>query len=158
MKTLLYYIVTILSFGNIYAQQVTIYQNGINTVVRYINSNGNYDFAYNVIHSIGRHDGNNGVYSGDTIGIAPNSQWIAARIPNNPVDENFTNYALACFNWVINMPPQYRPDIINCSFYDQSKGKYNFDCYNVYLEVLQQLEDLCVAVVFAAGNDGLNCF
>lgn len=64
MKTIFFFIVLILIFGNIYAEQVTIYQSGINTVVRYINSSGNYDYTYNVVHSIGRHDGNNGIYSG----------------------------------------------------------------------------------------------
>lgn len=64
MKSVLFYMVIILLFNNIYAEQVTIFQNSQQTVVRYINSSGNFDYTYSILHSIGRHDGNNGIYSG----------------------------------------------------------------------------------------------
>ncbi|NWF88208.1 MAG: hypothetical protein HXY50_01965 [Ignavibacteriaceae bacterium] len=64
MKSVLFAIFIILLFININAEQITIFQNNMQTVVRYINSSGNYDYSYNITHSIGRHDGNNGINSG----------------------------------------------------------------------------------------------
>lgn len=84
MKTVLLFMVTILIFGNIYAEQVTIYQSGISTVVRYINSSGNYDYTYNTLHSIGRHDGNNGINSGSQNDIwRSEHSFYLGSIPSN---------------------------------------------------------------------------
>ncbi len=48
------------------AQQLTIYESSKVSIVRYINSNNQYDYTWSVLHQIGRDDGNNGVYSAST--------------------------------------------------------------------------------------------
>lgn len=64
MKSTIFIIYLSLLVVNIFAnQQVTIYSSSSSSVVRYKNANGNYDYNYNVVHNIGRDDGNNGIYA-----------------------------------------------------------------------------------------------
>lgn len=66
------------------AQQVTIYESGKVSIVRYINSNNQYDYTWNVVHQIGRDDGNNGIRTASTEDIwRTEHSFNLSSIPSN---------------------------------------------------------------------------
>jgi len=80
-------LVSLLCFlaGNIFSQQqVTIYESGKESIVRYINEGGQYDYTYNVTHNIGREDGHNGNYAGSQEDIWRSEHTFSlSAIPSN---------------------------------------------------------------------------
>ena len=91
--------------------------------------------------------------SGDTIGVAYNAQWMGS--PNLCGGGTASN--LATFEW--GADPDGDPntvddmaDIINNSWWDP--GISNAECNSMYIDVLEALELMGVAVIFSAGNAG----
>lgn len=84
MKTKLMLIIIFIIKASILAQQVTIFENSKSSVVRYLNSSSQYDYAYNVIHNIGRDNGNNGYYSPSSSDIwRTEHSFELSAIPSN---------------------------------------------------------------------------
>jgi hypothetical protein len=89
-----------------------------------------------------------GQVDGTKYGAAYNAKWIAARISDNPDDGERTQSILDCLDWVLAMPSQYLPDVINCSFHD-----FTIDnCSDLFIEKLDSIEQRGIAIVFAVGN------
>ncbi len=89
----------------------------------------------------------------DTIGVAFNAQWMGS--PN--LCGGGTGSNLATFEW--GADPDDNPnttedmaDVINNSWWDP--GVSNSECNSLYIDVLEALEMMGVAVVFSAGNAG----
>ena len=91
--------------------------------------------------------------AGDTVGVAPNAQWIAARtICSSP----HTSNSIAAFQWAMNPDSNSSttndmPDAIGNSWYDPDIGN---ECTSIYVSTLNALEAAGIAVVFSCGNSG----
>lgn len=91
----------------------------------------------------------------DTIGVAFNAKWTGASTIGCPNGlGNLDN--IGALQWAIDPdgnPETYEdvPDAINNSWYDPTIGS---DCASVYVDVLNALDAVGVAVVFSAGNQG----
>jgi len=91
--------------------------------------------------------------AGDTVGVAPNAQWIAARtICSSP----HTSNSIAAFQWAMNPDSNSgttsdMPDAIGNSWYDPDVTN---ECSGIYKTTLDALEAAGIAVVFSAGNNG----
>ena len=90
----------------------------------------------------------------DTIGVAPDAQWIAAKTINN---QPITDLVIQAFEWAMNPdgnPSTINdmPDVINNSWYDPDI--LNECNYKYYKDIFNALEAAGIAVVFAAGNRG----
>ena len=90
----------------------------------------------------------------DTIGVAFNAQWIGS--PNLCFGTG-TASNIATFQWAAdpdNNPntTEDMPDVINNSWRDP--GISGSECNSIYVNLLNALEAVGVAVVFSAGNDG----
>ncbi len=98
--------------------------------------------------------------AGDTVGLAIDAQWIAAKtICSSP----HTSNSLAAFQWALNpdgnpTTTSDMPDAIGNSWYDPDYNTLQCDTTsaNLYRNVLTALEAAGVAVVFSAGNSGPN--
>jgi hypothetical protein len=92
---------------------------------------------------------------GDTVGVAPNAQWIAARtICNSP----HTSNSIAALQWAMNPDSNSStnndvPDAIGNSWYDPDVSN---ECSGIYKTTLDALEAAGIAVVFSCGNNGPN--
>ncbi|MCX7878935.1 MAG: S8 family serine peptidase, partial [Ignavibacteria bacterium] len=91
----------------------------------------------------------------DTIGVAPDAQWIAAR---TICSGNSTNNHMYAFQWAMNPDSNVNttndmPDAVNCSWHDPSQP-VGGDCTGIYVSVLAAMEAAGIAVVFSAGNSG----
>ncbi len=91
--------------------------------------------------------------TGDTVGVAPNAQWIAARtICSSP----HTSNSIAAFQWAMNPDSNASttsdmPDAIGNSWYDPDISD---ECTGIYKTTLDALEAAGIAVVFSCGNNG----
>lgn len=91
----------------------------------------------------------------DTIGVAPDAQWIAAKtICSSP----HTSKSIAAFQWAMNPDNNPNtvddmPDVISNSWYDPNATD---ECTGIYKTTLDAVEAAGIAVVFSAGNNGPN--
>ncbi|MDP2363688.1 MAG: S8 family serine peptidase, partial [Ignavibacteria bacterium] len=91
--------------------------------------------------------------TGDTVGVAPGAEWIAAKtICTSP----HTSNSVAAFQWAINpdgnpLTITDMPDAISNSWYDPDVTN---ECSGIYKTTLDAVEAAGIAVVFSAGNNG----
>jgi subtilisin family serine protease len=91
--------------------------------------------------------------TGDTVGVAINAEWIAAKtICSSP----HTSNSIAAFQWAINPDGNPStitdmPDAITNSWWDPSTTN---ECAGIYKSTLDAVEAAGIAVVFSAGNSG----
>jgi subtilisin family serine protease len=94
-----------------------------------------------------------GRITGDTIGIAIDAEWIAAKtICSSP----HTSNSIAAFQWAMNPDNNATtindmPDAISNSWYDPDISD---ECTGLYKQTFDALEAAGIAVVFSAGNSG----
>lgn len=99
-----------------------------------------------------------GCAGGDTIGVAPGAQWIAAGAVDRGGDFDRTiSDIIASFQWAAdpdNNPETTDdiPDVINNSW-GVPRGVYP-ECDDTFWEVIDNCEALGIICVFAAGNEG----
>jgi len=104
-------------------------------------------------HTMGTMCGRQG---SDTIGVAFEAQWIAAKtICSSP----HTSKSISAFQWAMNPdgnPTTIHdmPDVINNSWYDPNST--STQCTGIYKTTLDAVEAAGIAVVFSAGNQGPN--
>jgi len=90
---------------------------------------------------------------GDTIGVAIDAEWIAAKtICSSP----HTSNSIAAFQWSLNPDGNATtindmPDAISNSWYDPD---ITDECTGLYKQTFDVLEAAGIAVVFSAGNSG----
>jgi subtilisin family serine protease len=94
--------------------------------------------------------------SGDTIGVAIDAEWIAAKALCG--NSALTSIVLNVFQWALNPDNDLNtdndvPDVINCSFLDPDVTN---ECESVYISAFKTLEAADIAVIFSAGNSGPN--
>ncbi len=93
--------------------------------------------------------------NGDTVGIAVDAEWIAAKtICSSP----HTSNSVAAFQWALNPdgnPSTINdmPDAISNSWYDPDVSD---ECNGIYKQTLDAMEAAGIAIVFSAGNSGPN--
>lgn len=93
--------------------------------------------------------------TGDTVGVAIEAQWIAAKtICSSP----HTSNSIAAFQWAMNPDGNPStitdmPDAISNSWYDPDVSN---ECTGIYKTTLDAVEAAGIAVVFSAGNNGPN--
>lgn len=91
--------------------------------------------------------------TGDTVGVAPGAEWIAAKtICSSP----HTSNSIAAFQWAIDpdgnpLTITDMPDAISNSWYDPDVTN---ECSGIYKTTLDAVEAAGIAVVFSAGNSG----
>ncbi|NUN08190.1 MAG: S8 family serine peptidase [Ignavibacteriaceae bacterium] len=91
--------------------------------------------------------------TGDTVGVAIEAQWIAAKtICSSP----HTSNSIAAFQWAMNPDGNAgtitdMPDAISNSWFDPDVSN---ECAGIYKTTLDALEAAGIAVVFSAGNNG----
>jgi subtilisin family serine protease len=91
--------------------------------------------------------------TGDTVGVAPDAEWIAAKtICSSP----HTSNSVAAFQWAINpdgdpLTITDMPDAISNSWYDPDVTN---ECSGIYKTTLDAVEAAGIAVIFSAGNNG----
>ena len=91
--------------------------------------------------------------TGDTVGVAPDAEWIAAKtICSSP----HTSNSVAAFQWAMNpdgnpLTISDMPDAISNSWYDPDVTN---ECSGIYKTTLDAVEAAGIAVVFSAGNSG----
>ncbi len=95
------------------------------------------------------HDDN----TGDTIGVAPGADWIAAVAIDVPGASIFQS-----FQWAVDPDGDPNtvsdiPDVINHSW-----GVPGIGCADIFWEVIDNSEALGIVNIFAAGNEGLSPF
>jgi subtilisin family serine protease len=100
-------------------------------------------------HTMGIMCGRSGT---DTVGVAPDAQWIAARtICSSP----HTSNSIAAFQWAMNpdsnITTNDMPDAIGNSWHDPGLAN---ECTSIYVSTLNALEAAGIAVVFSCGNAG----
>lgn len=95
-----------------------------------------------------------GMVAGDTVGIAYNAEWIGSN--SLCVSGSHTSASVASFQWA--MDPDGNPatiddmpDAISNSWYDPGISN---DCSSIYVNTLNAVEAVGIAVVFSAGNSG----
>jgi len=104
-----------------------------------------------------------GIMGGTNVGVAYNAKWIAANpiferpIPDNPTNENTSRIlqdrTMLSFQWAVNL--DNAPDVINCSWVDDWAQKCG---NNLYEEMITNVENAGIAVVFSAGNNNNNLY
>ncbi len=103
-------------------------------------------------HTVGTMAGRS-TTTGDTVGVAPDAEWIAAKtICTSP----HTSNSVAAFQWAINPDGNATtitdmPDAIGNSWYDPNVSD---ECTGIYKTTLDAVEAAGIAVVFSAGNGG----
>ncbi len=91
--------------------------------------------------------------TGDTVGVAPDAEWIAAKtICSSP----HTSNSVAAFQWAIDpdgdpLTITDMPDVISNSWFDPDVSN---ECSGIYKTTLDAVEAAGIAVVFSAGNSG----
>jgi len=97
--------------------------------------------------------------TGDTIGVAPDANWIASNslIGGSP----HTSRSIASFQWAANPDSNINtmddvPDAISNSWYDPNVQTTECSGASGYYTVIDAVEALGTAVVFSAGNNGPN--
>ena len=105
-------------------------------------------------HTIGTMVGRS-TTTADTVGVAINAQWIAAKtICTSP----HTSNSIAAFQWAMNPDGNPStitdmPDAISCSWYDPNTTN---QCSGLYKQTFDAVEAAGIAIVFSAGNNGPN--
>ncbi len=89
--------------------------------------------------------------SDNLVGVAPDAQWIAAKIFDSQGKYTLSGIH-AAFQWALDPGgnPADAPDVVNCSWSIDSAGKYDAE----FAPDVQALTTAGIAVVFAAGNSG----
>lgn len=94
-----------------------------------------------------------GIATGDTIGVAFGSRWIAAR---RSCSGNYTNFGISAFQWGMdpdsNSATRDEASVINCSW--NTTDPTGNECNGSYKATLLTLEAAGVPVVWSAGNSG----
>ncbi len=91
--------------------------------------------------------------TGDTVGVAPDAEWIAAKtICSSP----HTSNSIAAFQWAMDpdgnpLTISDMPDAISNSWYDPDVTN---ECSGIYKTTLDAVEASGIAVIFSAGNSG----
>ena len=110
------------------------------------------DCDYHGSHTMGTMVGRS-VTTADTVGVAINAEWIAAKtICSSP----HTSNSIAAFQWALNpdgnsSTTDDMPDVISNSWYDPDVTN---ECAGIYKTTFDALEAAGIAVVFSAGNAG----
>lgn len=103
-------------------------------------------------HTVGTMTGRS-TTTADTVGVAPDAQWIAAKtICSSP----HTSNSVAAFQWALNPDGNPStitdmPDAIGNSWYDPDVTN---ECSGIWKTTLDAMEAAGVAIVFSAGNSG----
>jgi hypothetical protein len=92
--------------------------------------------------------------SGQVIGVAPDAQWIAAKIFDNTGVASYSAIHQA-FQWALD--PDGNPDVDDAP--DVVNNSWGFfetvdTCFNEFTDDITMLKDADIAVVFSAGNSG----
>ncbi|WP_305043106.1 S8 family serine peptidase [Geoalkalibacter sp.] len=89
----------------------------------------------------------------DSLGVAPEARWIAARI-FHPTRETTSTHIIRALQWALdpdgNPATDDAPDVVNGSWGLTAQNS----CSTVYRPAIQALKAAGIAVVFAAGNSG----
>ncbi len=92
--------------------------------------------------------------SGNQIGVAPNAQWIAAKIFDNAGEADISSIHMA-YQWMLDPDgdpiTDDAPDIINNSWGIEN---YVNDCVQEFNDDITTLKEAGISVVFSAGNFG----
>jgi bacillopeptidase F len=92
---------------------------------------------------------------GNAIGVAPDAQWISARLYNGAGRASMSDIHLA-FEWLMDPDGDPStpdaPDVVNASW--SLSGRLTGSCSLEFADDLRALRSAGIAVVFAAGNDG----
>jgi hypothetical protein len=96
-----------------------------------------------------------GMILGDTVGVAPDAQWMAAGVTDCP-GASYPSMNIAAYQWAMNPDSNITtisdmPDVINCSWRDPNATN---ECTGIYVQTLSAVEAVGIAVVFSAGNSG----
>lgn len=96
-----------------------------------------------------------GSVTGDTVGVAPGAQWIAAQVTDCP-GASYPTHNVASFQWAMNPDSNAStitdmPDLITCSWTDPGAGD---QCNGLYKQLMLTVEASGIGVVFSAGNSG----
>ena len=91
----------------------------------------------------------------DTIGVAPGAHWLGGAI----LCGTGTGDNLSIFEWALDPDGDAstvddRPFVINNSWYDPSVEEVECTGGNPYPQLLDNLQDAGIAVIFSAGNSG----
>lgn len=103
-------------------------------------------------HTVGTMTGRSS-NSADTVGVAPDAQWIAAKtICSSP----HTSNSVAAFQWALNPDGNPStitdmPDAIGNSWFDPDVTN---ECSGIWKTTLDAMEAAGIAIVFSAGNSG----
>jgi len=92
----------------------------------------------------------------DTVGVAPDAQWIAAKAFDD-IGQTSVDKILTCFEWMADPDGDANtvddvPDIISLSWADDAKH----GCLTTYWDAIYNLEALGVATIIATGNKNAN--
>lgn len=110
-------------------------------------------------HTMGTMCGNSTV-SNDSIGVAPNAQWIASNGINQAASvQGFTNDVLHAFQWMADPDSNELtiddvPDVVQNSWGVNGSFPGFSDCYSSWNNAIINCEAAGVVVVFSAGNEG----
>jgi bacillopeptidase F len=92
---------------------------------------------------------------GNSIGVAPDAQWISARLYNSAGRASMSDIHLA-FQWLMDpdgdASTSDAPDVVNASW--SLTGRLTGNCSLEFADDIHALRGAGIAVVFAAGNDG----
>ena len=92
---------------------------------------------------------------GNSIGVAPDAQWIAARLYNGAGRASMSDIHMA-FQWLMDPDGDAStpdaPDVVNASW--SLTGRLTGNCSLEFADDIRALRGAGIAVVFAAGNDG----
>ncbi|MEE9442416.1 MAG: S8 family serine peptidase [candidate division Zixibacteria bacterium] len=114
-----------------------------------------YDNLGHGSHSMGIMLGSTGT---DTIGVAPDAQWISAAVIDQGANLSATIAdILNAFDWVINPDGDMNtmddvPDVLNNSW-GVPQNIYS-DCNNTFWTAIENIEAAGIVAIFAAGNEG----
>jgi subtilisin family serine protease len=94
----------------------------------------------------------------DTIGVAPNAQWISAAVIDQGASFSTTIAdILSAFDWALNPDGDINtiddlPHVI-CNSWGVPKGIFS-DCDNTFWTAIDNVEAAGIVTIFAAGNEG----
>ncbi|RPJ86952.1 MAG: choice-of-anchor D domain-containing protein, partial [Acidobacteria bacterium] len=90
-----------------------------------------------------------GSTGGTTIGVAPDVKWVAVKALNDG-RSGASSIILLGFQWMLALPPERAPDVVNNSW-----GFPNVNgCNTVFQSAIETMKAAGIEVVFSAGNSG----
>ncbi len=90
-----------------------------------------------------------GEAGGTAIGVAPGATWIAVKALND-ARSGAESIILQGFQWLLDLPPQEAPDVVNNSW-----GFPNVNgCNTIFQAAIDTLQAAGIEMVFSAGNSG----